>query len=211
MAINEQIEDLCFCLKDIHEVTHPAAKPETSITSVSLFRYSYSCPWLESFHDRWKIINSNFHLRNNLSTKDKDLINKVDSYIRQSPTLDQELALWRGVSIPLDYRKGEIMKDQGFIWTSLDKNYARVFSENDTSACYSLEGSKLRIDLSQSVPCSEGTLIKILIPPKTHLMDLSYYNHMFQEITSEIVLPASSEFIVTEVSGKEQTWKLLQI
>ena len=89
------------------------------------------------------------------------IYHRMVSMINKSPKLDTSLILYRGLSINLDLKEGDIYDHRPFIWCSFHQSYAKCFMY-DTSDCYDkygFQGSKGRRD--------NGCLLEIHVPKNT--------------------------------------------
>lgn len=190
--INEQIEDICYCNTDVFEVNN--YHPEQTFSSVDIFRYTFSRKdLLKTYYDIHLTVNK--YLRKECSELSKEcskFLPEFTEFVGNSPTLSCSFTAWRGLSIPLKVKEGDILDNLGFMWCSLDKN---TFYTNDTSKCYVAN----KIDITRIEPAS-GTILQITVKPGTHLLDVSYYDHMFQCVTSELILDRNIRLKIEKVS-----------
>lgn len=132
--------------------------------------------------DNKEIINqTNFYvlnaaLRNNSLTNFKEC-QIVSNCIHKSPKIDISFIVYRGLPHSLqdlDWEKGQIITNLGFMFSSINKQTAQFYANYDTSSCYSSNNS---IDLSKAKKLPyKGTLLEISIPRGVPFFEFSTAN-----------------------------------
>ena len=107
-----------------------------------------------------------------------------------------DMIAYRGISKYQEYKEGDILKNIGFIFCTLNIDYAKFYMK-DTSECYKSDGTYMQY-AKQSL--NGSTLFKIHIPKGTHFLDNSDCNYLRQLITSEIILSSNISLKVLNVT-----------
>jgi hypothetical protein len=201
MSINDKVEDICYFNKDIYTIDNYI--PESTLTSVENFRYSNrsSYPLIDFLKDN-KFREINKYLRGiNNKSEYINLINEFNDFIVKSPVLTKPFVVYRGLDVKLDVKLGDILRNLGFIFASLDRKSAEFYLQN-TANCYQNYGN----DVGKAIKSLNGkTLFKINIPSGTHFIDSSYYDHSIQYLVSEIIFSKDITLKVIDIIEEHDT------
>jgi hypothetical protein len=94
-----------------------------------------------------------------LSGKSPDIYLKFINIIKNSCSLPYDVVVYRGLSINLNLKNGDIYNHKTLLWSSFHQRYANKFT-NNTLDCYSSTGFK-------GIKSSNGILMKIKIKKGT--------------------------------------------
>lgn len=172
--------------------------PYFSISSIEIFNYSHYADQSACIEFEKDLLEINKALRQcEIPDKFKPVIKDLGEMIKNSPVLNHEITVYRGISEKLNVKNGQILSNLGFIHVSLDRGTAEYFM-NDTSECHtSVKGS----DAAKAA--ENSTLFTIKIPPGTHMLDYTYFDQCRYFNFSELVLHKDSQLLVQSVDEKE--------
>lgn len=200
-SVTDDIFDYQFFNVDVYELKYRV--PFYNITSVENIKFSapktQNNLLLSRFLANDKFLEINRYIREQKDGNDSSMDNLIwsfDNFILQSPVLDYEMILYRGIPCDLNIQVGDMLSNMGFIFCSLERDIARYFL-SDTSDCYKYpEQSDLYVKKAD-----KGTLFTIMVPKSVHFLDLSFYDTSYGQdrVYSQILLPASTSFIVSKV------------
>ncbi len=128
--------------------------------------------------------------------------NTLSLFINKAPTLAHPIILYRGISVILTASIGDVLTNLGFMFCSLHM-HTGLYYTNNTIQCY----QKDRCDITKVIR-SPGTLFVISVPPNIPMLDVSYYDHNYKEIISEVILDMNIRLKITDIidlpSGNRQ-------
>ena len=204
MDISRQLWDIEYFNCELFEITDTYVQGQT-ITSLAILLYSKNIDNKNIFseiHDKLQLINKS--LRNDQSSKYQKFIDNCDNMINNSPTIDKDIIVYRGISCELDdIYIGKVIDNNGFMFCSLDYNTATYFL-NDTKDCYTYCGEELiSSDREKCRTSNNGTFLEILLLKGTHFLDVSYYQHGEDYVFSQIVLSSKVKLKVIDIKREK--------
>lgn len=116
--------------------------------------------------------------------------------IIQSPTLDTNICVFRGVHGHLDFLVGDTIVSDRFLYTSLYRSYAELFI-NDTRKCY----QNGKINMQNIIASNVGTLLIIDVPKGSHYYEYFAINDMntMRQPKSEIIFNKNTSVLVKHI------------
>lgn len=161
----------------VYEITE-GYQPKHTITSLANIHYSDRV-WGENplLINPIKLKDTNFQLRSGIKPTKEVL--ELNNIINGSPTLTTDITVYRGLDC-----QPNLDINPGFMFCSLDLCIARQYTRN-TQDCYLSSG---RCDPVRSKKSDHGIVIELTIPKSTHFLDLSYFDHNYNCVYSQILL-----------------------
>lgn len=193
----------------IYESKHSTGKEWNLISSVEIFNYTY--PLRDKLYKLPFIVDLNDVLRKKTIATDELLkdIEILSDIILSAPCLDHSITVWRGISVRLDCKPGDILTNLGFMYCSLNRAIADSY-RHDTSSCYNRTTQRIDIRLTKKLKV-KGSLLKIIVPPGTRMIDESYLDICCPtDIVSELVFHHSESLQVMEVRKDYVTCELMR-
>lgn len=176
-------------VKDFPEAVYESGCSEVKecnvISSVDIFNYTY--PLRRNLYKNF-IIDINSVLRNGETpTNDIKLdIESLSNIILSAPSIEHRIIVWRGLSVVLDCKPGDILTNLGFMYCSFNRQIAK-FYQNNTLPCYDRVSKRINCERVKKLKV-KGTLLKIIVPSGTKMLDTSGMNICVPSvINSEIV------------------------
>lgn len=114
--------------------------------------------------------------------------NLIDA-IKKSPKNTDHMIVYRGLSINIDTKIGDIYYHKTPLWTTFHETYAKKFQKN-TKQCYTIPNSFFMNDNSTK----SGNLLKIYIPPGSNYLERILCIE-FNSLQSEIIFGPSKLYI----------------
>jgi len=160
--------------------------------------------------DNMEIINQidfyalNVLLRNN-SLETPTECHIISNCIHKSPKINISFTVYRGLPHSLqdlDWEKGQIITNLGFMFSSINKSIAQFYANYDTSSCY-LSNNSIDLSKAKKLPY-KGTLLEISIPKDVPFIELSTANFCTQNsIDNQIILDYKTELKIINIHSDQ--------
>lgn len=132
---------------------------------------------------------------NSLEEEYHETIDRLCEFISGSPMLKRPIVVYRSIDVKIAINVGDTLNNNGFIFTSLDRNTAEFYLQ-DTTKCYQKIGNNIKGAIKS---IKGSTLFKINVPIGTNFMDISYYDHGMQYVVSEILFNKNIQLQIIDI------------
>ncbi len=149
-------------------------------------RYSIKAPDIFNKYNK-DYIHNNQQLRNNIIN---DICKEYSDFIMNSPTVDYDFVVYRGIRENIDAKIGDILNNLGFMFTTFNIHYAEQFALKEDNKTY-------------------GVMFQINIPKGTHFHNHFLFNLSTMEYFNEIVLNHNHKLLVKDIQSIKNKYKLL--
>lgn len=180
----DEDEDNLFVRLKLTELINKNYKtPNNCILSISSYMHG-----LEN-QDKFKKFQMVVYKLNRQLRKGIDITCDIDLVI--SSTYDDSFVVYRGIIIQHNAKIGDILENNGYLFTTLQKGFAIEFIATNYDDCYLYKDKKdfncCDFDINKAKPNYKGTLFKINIPPNTPFFNRSYLNEFPLYVKTEIL------------------------
>jgi hypothetical protein len=216
------MEDLCNCNYDDHILNHIVESKigyinpslnlwykndninNGTIISVKSFLYEYDSNIIKKLQNNILNIKKYLYEKKIDSTIELELlilINNCSDIIINSPIVNHDIIVYRGIDKQLNLNIGDILIEPNFLFTSIHISYALLFL-NDTSKCYINDN----IDTSKIIYTNKkNTLFKLTIPANYHFYENNNTNDInMMNDRSEIILNFNTKFLINNIINMER-------
>ena len=182
-TINDQIEALDG---PAYDFPLSILKGEHPIISVKTFIYGFN------HYDKW------LKYHDLLLADDYSKLVKINKLINKSPLLDYPFVVFRGIR-NREIKVGDVLVGTSdkfpLLFTTLSLADAEWYAFHDTSLCYSSE--ECSIDIHQAVFRKEGLVLRILVPARTHFLEITSFAG--NDIDNETIFDSHTKLLVTAI------------
>ena len=202
-SVSDDLEYIQYYNCDVYELKNGIIE-NYNITSLENIKYSYDKKIFDIYNKYTnKLVFINKSLRENNNIKYIDIIDKLEESINNSPFLDIDFTVYRGINyIYPDLKIGDILENNGFMYTSLDYDTAEFYCD-DTSKCYIYDnyGNISKCDLDKSFKNLKSTMLEIIIPKNINFLDYTYYSICYRHVYSQILLSHKTKLKILDIKN----------